>query len=248
MGFTNSIHGQELLTSSVYDREKIPVTQIPTGEARCFFKSPTRSLEMFEINELTLNSFTNVGYQVSDGYDELLIIKVGKIDISINDAKSRQVGEGSIIVASAGDIVSLTNNQSKNSVFFSLRFKPRNSGLGQGMSLQPFFADWKKLDYVKSENGGRRNLMQQKTTSLKELEIHVTTLNEGLPSHAAHVHADEEIILVKKGFVEETIKGEPFRLGPGSVIFLTNDDLHGIGNVGKGQCEYYAIRWLVSQN
>jgi quercetin dioxygenase-like cupin family protein len=54
----------------------------------------------------------------------------------------------------------------------------------------------------------------------------------------------KKIILVRKGYVEETIKGEPYRLGPGSIIFLTNDDLHGIRNAGSGGCEYYAIRWL----
>jgi quercetin dioxygenase-like cupin family protein len=86
--------------------------------------------------------------------------------------------------------------------------------------------------------------MQQKTSSLKQLEIHVTTLEEGFPSHASHRHTDEEIILVRKGYVEETIKNEHYRLGPGSVIFLTNDDMHGISNAGTGTCEYYAIRWL----
>lgn len=246
LGFTSSLQAQELLPSSVYDREKIPVTNIPAGEARLFFKSPTRSLEMFEIDELTLFPYTNLAYQVFDCSDELLIIKAGKLDISVNDVKIKQLGEGSIIVLSSGDRVSLTNNQSTNTLFFSLRFKPEKSDNGSANSLQPFIADWKKLEFVKSANGGRRNLMQQKTSSLKELEIHVTTLNEGLPSHGAHVHADEEIILVKKGYVEETIKGKPFRLGPGSLIFLTNDDLHGIGNAGKGQCEYYAIRWLVN--
>lgn len=75
--------------------------------------------------------------------------------------------------------------------------------------------------------------------------MHATTLKEGVASHAAHTHADEEIILVKSGTVEETINGTPYKLGPGSVIFLSNDDPHGIRNAGEGQCEYYAIRWLV---
>jgi len=246
LGLTSSTQAQELLPSSVYEYGKIPVTKIPAGEERSFFNSQTRSLEMFKVNELTLFPYTNVNYQISDGSDELLIIKSGKLDIIVNEEENRQLGEGSIIVLSSGDRVGITNNQSKNTVFFSLRFKPVNRVIGSGISLPPFIAEWKKLEFVKSDKGGRRNLIQQKTSSLKELEIHVTTLNEGLPSHAAHVHADEEIILVKKGYVEETIKGEAFRLGPGSVIFLTNDDLHGIANAGKGQCEYYAIRWLVN--
>ncbi len=246
LGLNTSVQAQQLLPSSVYEYEKIPASKIPAGETRLILKSATRSLEMFEINELTLIPYTNVAYQSMDGSDELIIVKAGKLDININNEEKRQLGEGSIIVLSSGDRISLTNGQAKNTLFFSLRFKPVKGGNEPGITHPPIIADWKKLEFVKSKNGGRRNLMQQRTTSLKELEIHVTTLNEGLPSHAAHVHADEEIILVKKGYVEETIKGETFRLGPGSVIFLTNDDLHGIGNAGKGQCEYYAIRWLVN--
>jgi mannose-6-phosphate isomerase-like protein (cupin superfamily) len=134
-------------------------------------------------------------------------------------------------------------------VFYSISFKPYGGSNKAGTSLKtsPLFVDWKTVGFKPSENGGRRNIMQQKTSVLKELEIHVTTLKEGFPSHAAHSHPDEEIILVKKGFVEETIKGEPFQSGPGSIIFLTNDDLHGISNSGKGECEYYAIRWLTYQ-
>jgi quercetin dioxygenase-like cupin family protein len=134
-------------------------------------------------------------------------------------------------------------------VFYIISFKPfeGSNKTVSPLKISPLFVDWKNVEFKPSENGGRRNIMQQKTSVLKELEIHVTTLKEGFPSHAAHTHPDEEIILIRKGYVEETIKGEPFRLGPGSIIFLTNDDFHGISNSGKGECEYYAIRWLTYQ-
>ena len=75
--------------------------------------------------------------------------------------------------------------------------------------------------------------------------MHVTTLNEGLISHAEHVHANEELIIVKKGTVEESIDGQTHLLGPGSVILLTDEVSHGIKNAGKGQCEYYALKWIL---
>jgi quercetin dioxygenase-like cupin family protein len=89
--------------------------------------------------------------------------------------------------------------------------------------------------------------MRTPTQSLVELEMHTTTLNEGEKSHAEHMHSDEEIILVRFGSVEESIKGKPCVLGPGSLIFLAPDDMHGIQNAGKGQCEYYAIRWITEK-
>jgi quercetin dioxygenase-like cupin family protein len=86
--------------------------------------------------------------------------------------------------------------------------------------------------------------MRRPTATLKELEMHITTLNEGNKSHDPHTHPDEEIIVVLSGEVEEMINDANYHAGPGSVIFLSSMDPHGIRNIGKGRCEYYAIRWL----
>ena len=90
--------------------------------------------------------------------------------------------------------------------------------------------------------------MEAPTKTLPELEMHITTLLEGEKSHDPHVHPDEEIIVVLQGEVEEMINGTPYRLGPGSLIFLSAMDPHGIRNVGKGACEYYAIRWTTDKD
>lgn len=234
------------LDSSVYNWEKLTIKKTSFGEVRNILKSPTRSLDMFEINAFTLfPGKEKWNYRIGKGADGLIIIKEGIVEIQVN-AERKILGEGSVIVAGSDDDVTIRNNSNANAVFYQINFKPSaaNSKTGIQAAFSPLFADWKKVEFKPSGNGGRRNIMQQQTSALRELEIHVTTLKEGLPSHAAHTHPDEEMILVRKGYVEETIKGEPYRLGPGSVIFLTNDDLHGISNAGSGECEYYAIRWL----
>ena len=76
--------------------------------------------------------------------------------------------------------------------------------------------------------------------------MHVTSLNEGNKSHDPHTHFDEEIIVVLTGEVEEMINGANYQAA-GSVIFLSSMDPHGIRNAGKGRCEYYAIRWLSTE-
>ena len=180
--------------------------------------------------------------------DELIIIKEGVIGIQVN-TELKILGEGSVIVAGSDDEVTISNTETKNAVFYLIGFKACycKKEKRSALKVSPLFIDWNKVEFKPSANGGRRKYNAAKTSSLKELEIHVTTLKEGLPSHSAHSHPDEEIILVRKGYVEETIKGKPYRLGPGSIIFLTNDDLHGISNAGTGQCEYYAIRWLTNK-
>jgi uncharacterized cupin superfamily protein len=241
-----SVSAKKYLGSSVFDWQKFTLKKISSGESRNILKSPTRSLDMFDIKAITIypgkNALENM---VEKGSDELIIIKEGVAEIQVNNI-NRVLEEGSLIVASSGDKVAIKNAQKTNSVYYSIRFKPyqKDVRMPNVNSNSPVFIDWNKLEYKTTEKGGSRAIMRQQTSELKELEIHVTTLNEGITSHGAHSHTDEEIILVRKGFVEETISGKPYRLGPGSIIFLTNDDPHNIKNAGTGQCEYYAIRWL----
>lgn len=57
------------------------------------------------------------------------------------------------------------------------------------------------------------------------------------------IHESEEIILVIKGEVVESIDGTKHKVGPGSLILLMDNVPHGITNAGEGQCEYFAFKW-----
>ena len=236
------------INSSVYNWDNLKIVKSRTGSVRDILKGPTRSLEMFNIKALTLRpgKATHMSL-IEKGCDELFIIKEGSAEISVNNVK-KILNAGSIAVASQGDRVQITSSKSGNLTYYEFVFRPW-SGTSPGDASKkviPYFAEWDTIKFIPSANGGRRNIIQQTTSSMEQLEIHVTTLKEGLPSHAAHTHPDEEIILVRYGYVEQTINGKPYRLGPGSVIFLSNDDNHGIGNAGKEKCEYYAIRWITN--
>jgi XRE family transcriptional regulator, regulator of sulfur utilization len=81
------------------------------------------------------------------------------------------------------------------------------------------------------------------TATVDRLETHVTTVNPGTGSHAAHKHPDEELIYVREGVVEATINGVSHRAPAGSVIFFASNDMHGIRNVGATPASYYVLRW-----
>jgi quercetin dioxygenase-like cupin family protein len=241
-----SVAADQAITSSIYDWTKLTVKKTSYGEERDIFKGPTKSLDMFDVKAITLNEEQSVKtYKVESGFDELLIIKEGSAEINVNN-ESKILEAGSIVVASQGDKVSIRNLHNSKTTYYSFRFNPKSQpGQAQPVTkVLPVLEYWSTFIFKPSAVGGRRDILKQPTSTLKELEIHVTTLNEGLPSHAPHSHPDEEIILVRFGTVEQTINGTAYKLGPGSVIFLTNDDMHGISNAGKGKCEYYAFRWL----
>ncbi|MCX6333528.1 MAG: cupin domain-containing protein [Bacteroidia bacterium] len=237
---------QKTLNSGVYEWKNLKAKGKYGIQVRNILKSPTRSLGMFEINAFTLiGGYSVKEYRIKEGIDELIIIKEGSAVISVNE-RTERLGEGSIVVASQGDVIKILNGAKNDLTFYSFKFKPRQSAGMTPISkkTEPFIKDWNDIEYKVNANGGRRDIIQQPVTALKELEMHTTQLKEGLPSHTAHTHPDEEIILVRFGKVEESIKGNPFQSGPGSIIFLSNDDDHGIRNVDTGPCEYYAIRWL----
>jgi XRE family transcriptional regulator, regulator of sulfur utilization len=103
--------------------------------------------------------------------------------------------------------------------------------------------DWSKLEAKTTQTGTRRDVMRAPTPTLDELEIHITTLNAGQVSHPPHQHVEEELLIVREGTVETLQNGKASRLGPGSVIFHSSNDLHNIRNVGETPATYHVINW-----
>lgn len=241
-----SVAAKKILISGVYDWEKIQVQKNNSGEVRNFFSDPAQTLEKFEIKAVTLYPGKDTkDYLVEKGTDELIIIKEGVAEIRVND-EPKTLGEGSLLVAFSGDKVTVTNRKNSNTVYYSIRFKPYQSEIQKQTinSVSPIYVDWSTPKFIPSDIGGRRNFIKQPTSSLNELEIHVTTLKEGVASHSPHSHPDEEFILMRYGIADMNINGKTYRGGPGSIFFLAGNDPHGIINAGTGPCEYYAIRWL----
>ncbi len=104
--------------------------------------------------------------------------------------------------------------------------------------------DWTALKVQQTKVGARRDVVRSPTSTLDELEMHVTTLNAGETSHAPHQHAAEELLIVKEGTVEALINGEWKRGGPGSIIFQASNALHTIRNVGTTPATYHVVQWL----
>jgi quercetin dioxygenase-like cupin family protein len=105
--------------------------------------------------------------------------------------------------------------------------------------------EWAALEAKPTPIGARRVVMRAPTPTLDELEIHVTTLNVGEVSHPPHQHPEEELLIVKEGTVETLQNGKPSRLGPGSIIFHSSNDLHNIRNAGTTPATYHVIQWRV---
>ena len=102
--------------------------------------------------------------------------------------------------------------------------------------------DWNAIPAKPTRMGEVRQFFQMRTTLLDELECHVTTLNPGMSPHPPHQHREEEMIIVKEGELEAQLASEMVRVGPGSMLFLASNELHGWTNVGSVPATYYVIR------
>lgn len=234
------------ILSAICDWSRLKSVRTHTGSVRNMLKGPTNTLGMLNIKAITMYpGKATHQYLISKGDDELLIVREGTADVSINSV-SEKLGEGSITLASQGDRVQIRNTAQSKLGYYLLTFKPKSvpSGKQAIKRTQPFFSSWDTVTFKPLDIGGRRYIIDCSTASLKQLEIHATTLKEGISSHSAHNHPDEEIILVKTGTVEASINDKTSTCGPGSVIFITNNDNHGVRNAGTGDCVYYAIRWI----
>ena len=235
----------EKLKTYAYDWNKLEVVKTKSGERRQIYEGYTNDLAYFEVHVTTLNpGKAPHGSHVHADGEELIIVKEGLIEQSINGVK-KVVGPGSVILALPGDDHGIWNAGETEASYYIIKWrtdeKPNMERAKQSGGSK--FYDWNDIEFKTTSKGGRRHFMERPTALLEDLEMHVTTLNPGVMSHGEHVHDAEEIILVIKGEVEESINGTKHRVGPGSLILLMDDVPHGIQNVGEGQCEYFAFKW-----
>lgn len=109
--------------------------------------------------------------------------------------------------------------------------------------MQSSVFEWNSVVAKATDVGSVRQFFRTPTTTLDELECHVTTLNPGVQSHPPHKHPNEELVIVREGTVECLVNGEWKRLGPGSVIFNASNQLHALRNVGTVPATYHVINW-----
>lgn len=103
--------------------------------------------------------------------------------------------------------------------------------------------DWNSISAKTTEVGSVRQVVNQPTPTLENLEVHITTLNPGKSPHPPHRHPNEEMLIIRQGTLEALIDGEWKRVGPGSVIFFASNQLHGVKNVGDEPAIYHVVNW-----
>ncbi|HLJ79118.1 MAG TPA: cupin domain-containing protein [Acidobacteriaceae bacterium] len=117
-------------------------------------------------------------------------------------------------------------------------------GESRGKVLGQSAYDWNSIPAQNTPTGETRHFFRGPTPMLDQLEVHATTLNPGVGSHPPEKRAHEEVIIIDRGEVEAYVNGTWTKLGPGSVILNTPNQLQAIRNAGSGPATYHVISWI----
>ena len=86
-----------------------------------------------------------------------------------------------------------------------------------------------------------RQMLTGATHAGYRIDLHETALAPGQMPHAPHHHVHEEMLLIREGTLEVTVKDRTERLGPGSAVYIASGEEHGWKNVGSSQAKYFVL-------
>lgn len=102
---------------------------------------------------------------------------------------------------------------------------------------------WADMKVRETDVGERRDIVQQPTRTLDELEMHITTLNPHLASHAPHTHVNEEMVILKEGTLKAHVNGKEVVVNAGGILFFASMQPHAVQNIGDVPATYFVINW-----
>ena len=74
-----------------------------------------------------------------------------------------------------------------------------------------------------------------------KLKMHISEVEPGSRSHAAHTHSGIEGFYIFEGNVTVEIEGQYFPLGPNEAMVLDATKPHGIFNSGSAKTKYLVV-------
>jgi (S)-ureidoglycine aminohydrolase len=241
----SSVAQLQPVKSGIYKWAELPVKMDAEREVRSVFKGTCPRFKSMEIHATTQKQGAKPRpAHANEDREELIIVKEGKLKVTIG-AQSAVLGAGSIVLLLPQEMHTLENIGDGPLTYYVMRYqseKPMDLERGKagGGSIM---LNKDSLQFKPSAKGGGRAYFNRPTAMCENFEMHVTQLNKKGPSHAAHTHTDNEIILAIEGNTEINIDGKAYNGNAGDLYFIPSASLHNAGNADDVPCMYFAIRW-----
>lgn len=233
------------MKSEVHHWEVPKVLPTDFGSEKILFRGSGAILSKHELKGITIQSGKKLTYNTKDNGDELFfIIKEGPVRVVLNQ-KAHDLDTGSVVFLLPGDEVIFENIRKDDISFYEMRMasmeKPK---VERGRRAGPSFVlDWYDMVYSPHDKGGVRQLFDRQTIMLNRFDIHITSLNPGINSHAPHTHKNEEIILMVDGDGEMVLGDVKQNIKTGDAAYVASHLSHNFSNLGNRPAVYFAIQW-----
>ena len=210
--------------STFVDWAALTERSTPTGIFRGVFDAPTPTMERFELHISTLNPGQTPHAPHRHPWEEILLLKAGNLEVSIN-GRTHPAGPGAVIFFAAHDVHTVRNTGAQPATYYVINFYP---DAARTVRDQPA-ADWAPADRLPSgvvnwdaaatkENlhDTRRVFVNSATLTFVSLKIHATTIAAGRypVRHAGHLNP--LLVILKEGTIESNVDGVTHLVGPGS--------------------------------
>jgi quercetin dioxygenase-like cupin family protein len=241
----------EVLGTTFVDWDALAVRTTANGELRVAFDNPTATLEKLDVHVTTVNPGM-ASHPVHDhAWEELILVKDGDFDVSINGVK-RHAGPGYLVFFASHDAHNMVNSGSTPASYYVINFvtdkaltvpdEPAAEQAVPGM-LASTVIDCDSIPSAPSPMGPlRANVIDSPTLTFSELESHISTLAVGQSTKADIVDPGDEVLVVKSGVMEAHVNGVAARISAGSFFYCAPNDKRTYRNIGTVPLVYQVFK------
>jgi len=239
-----------ILGTTFVDWDALTVKTSKNGESRAVWDNPTPTLEKFEMHITTLLP-GKISHPIHQHpWEEMLLIRDGDMEVSINGVTHR-AGPGSLIFLASHDPHNIKNIGDHPGTYYVINFctdlvhtvadQPALEQAVPGKLPSSVF-DCDHLPSKPTKTGSTIAVVQSPTLTFLSLGSHITTLNAGQSSAPGMIDSGDELFVVKAGTLEASVNGVTCRLSAGSFFYCAPNDKRTFKNIGADPASYQVIK------
>jgi len=239
-----------ILHTTFVQWDSLTVRATVIGQSRAVWDNPTPTLEKFEMHITTLRPQMFSHPVHHHPWEEMILVKEGQVEVSINGKKQR-AGPGCLIFYASNDPHNLQNVGDTNATYYVINFYtdlvhtvPDKPAAEQAVAgkLPSSVIDCNSLPATPTPTGSTVSVVNSPTLTFQTLECHITTLKAGQSTKSDMVDAGDELFILKTGQLAATVNGVTCRLKEDSFFYCAPNDKRTFKNIGDTPASYQVIK------
>jgi len=184
-------------------------------------------------------------------WEEMLLIKEGKVEVSIN-GQPHQAAPGFLVFFASHDPHNLKNVGDTPATYYVVNFvtdlvqtavdRPASEQAVPG-KLPSSVIDCNSIAATATPTGSRVSVLSSPTLTFLRLVVHITTLNPGQSTAPDIIDNGDELFVLKSGLIEANVNGvAACRLKEGSLFYYAPNDKRTFKNIGTTPATYEVLK------